>query len=119
MKRSAPLFYLLTACLLLMAFQQVTKQDLIQEKVDERIGNYVRLMRQKCEERVLERATTIVDSILIEQAKMRKDSLGKLPKPDRPTAPNIKSSLDSTPVAPLFSLEDSLKTDTTQLDTIR
>jgi hypothetical protein len=112
MKRSAKLFYLVTACLLLMAFQQVTKQDLIQEKVDERIENYLRLMHQKCEERVMERATAIVDSILIEQAKMRKDSMGKLPKPDRPAAPDIKSSVDSTPVAPLFSLEDSLEIDT-------
>ncbi|MDV7396231.1 hypothetical protein RZS08_32860, partial [Arthrospira platensis SPKY1] len=56
---------------------------------------------QRCYEQALEEASLLADSILIEEARLERDTIGKPPIPPKPEKPEIKSLLDSLPIGPL------------------
>lgn len=86
----------------------VTKEMLIQERLQKRIFEYEKSVKQNCDNLVMERATEVVDSILIARAKASRDTIAKPPRPNRPNRPELLPPTDSTPIAPLLQ-NDSLQ----------
>lgn len=74
----------------------------INEQVEERINEYKRILDNRCYEKVLEEANRLTDSILLVRARLERDSLDKPPRPNKPDKPEVKTIIDSVPVAPLF-----------------
>ncbi len=90
---------------------QELMEEFIQQKVEERLTKAERTIMGRCYDNILEKAGIIADSILFEKARLRKDTSDRPSKPLRPDEPEIKTLIDSIPVAPLF---DSLETSTPQ-----
>lgn len=74
----------------------------IEQQVAERIQEYKRILDERCREDVIEEANRLTDSILLVRARLERDSLDKPPRPDKPDKPEVKTIIDSVPVAPLF-----------------
>ena len=74
----------------------------IEQQVEERIEEYKRILDERCREDVIEEANRLTDSILLVRARLERDSLDKPPRPDKPDKPEVKTIIDSVPVAPLF-----------------
>lgn len=84
-------------------------EALIETTLTERLAEYERIRKEKCREEILTEAGLIVDSILIKEAREAKDTLKRPPKPTRPTKPEIRTLIDSTPLAPIIQKKrDSL-----------
>ena len=77
-------------------------QAVIEEEVALRVKNYRQTRMLRCYEKALEEASHLADSILILEARLERDTLGKPPKPEKPERPEIKTLLDSTPIRPLL-----------------
>lgn len=86
---------------------RLAKADVIQLEVEERLRILIENRRERCRTEALDKATAIVDSMLIEQAKANKDTLGKPPKPLKPVKPEILSPIDSLPVRPFLQRDTS------------
>lgn len=82
---------------------KVQRMAYIEEQVEERIKEYKRILDDRCREDVLEEANRLTDSILLVRARLERDSLDKPPIPDKPEKPEVKTIIDSVPVAPLFT----------------
>lgn len=78
----------------------------VEEKVEERLATYRAILDQQCWEAILQEAGTIADSILLTEARLRRDSVNKPPRPDKPEKPELKKLNDSLSLDPLF--RDSL-----------
>ncbi len=77
-------------------------QELIEQRLEDRMLNYTTTLNKKCMERVMEEAARVADSILIAEARLKKDTIGKPLRPDRPKMPEIKKSTDTAALTPLF-----------------
>lgn len=80
----------------------LTKDEIIEQKIDEKVKRWKNSMREKCKENVLEAAATLVDSILIAHARLDVDSIPKPEKPVKPLMPVIQELKDTLPVAPIL-----------------
>jgi len=80
----------------------LTKQELIEQKIEEKLQRWKKSNTRKCSERVLEAATNLVDSTLIARARLDVDSIPKPLKPTKPTKPEIKELQDTLPIAPIL-----------------
>lgn len=78
------------------------RQNVIAEKVQERLDLFERTLRDNCHQKVLEKAGAIADSILILTAQRSADTLNKPPVPLRPDRPDIKTLDSFLPVRPFF-----------------
>jgi hypothetical protein len=87
-----------------------TKEQVMQERFQNRLDQWLADLRKNCEKRVLDRAVAIVDSSLIANARENRDATG-IYLPSRPGEPDIFIPVDSLPVLPLFFGEDSLLQD--------
>lgn len=96
---------------------KVQRMAYIEEQVEERITEYKRILDDRCREDVLEEANRLTDSILLVRARLERDSLDKPPIPDKPDKPEVKTIIDSVPVAPLFT--DSSEVLRSQSDSIQ
>ena len=83
-------------------------EALIHKNAEERLESFRRIKMERCRESILEEATRVVDSLLIVEARLEKDSSGRPVKPVRPPRPDIRQLQDSSPVKPLLSEEDTL-----------
>ena len=89
-------------------------EALIEQRVQERRSSFTATIQKNCESQILEEATRIVDSIIIAEARLKKDNIPKPLRPDRPAVPELKQLKDTSPVSPLF--RDSLILDTSGLN---
>ena len=80
-------------------------QELIEETAQKRLDDFRRIRMKRCWQDVMEEASRVADSILLEEARLRRDTLLKPPKPDKPDKPEIKTLLDSTPIKPFLANE--------------
>ena len=87
--------------------KQALEDMLIQQELERRLVSYERIFFNNCEQKAIDEATRIADSIMIERARLLKDTLGKPSKPDRPEKPELRTLEDSIPVRPF--LKDSTK----------
>lgn len=78
----------------------------VEEKVQERLATYRTILDQQCREAILQEAGAIADSILLAEARLRRDSVNKPPRPAKPEKPELKKLEDSLSLDPLF--RDSL-----------
>ncbi|WP_020537222.1 hypothetical protein [Lewinella cohaerens] len=74
----------------------------IAEKVEERLTEFEAIINRRCLDRALEEAGLLADSIIIEQARRKKDTLDRPLKPLRPDQPELLELKDSLELAPLF-----------------
>ena len=81
---------------------QITKEQLRQERLQNRLTEFQKSVEKNCREDVMFRASEMVDSILIARAKASRDTIAKPPRPERPVRPEFRSPTDSTPIAPLL-----------------
>ncbi len=91
-------------------------QAVIQEEVEKRVRNYKQVRMQRCNEQALEEASRLADSILLLEARLERDTMGKPPKPEKPEKPEIKTVLDSLPVKPLLDKTKKAEKDTLMND---
>lgn len=80
----------------------LTKEEIIAQKLEERVNRWKNSMQTKCKERVLDEAAALVDSILIARARLDVDSIPKPEKPIKPPMPVIKELKDTLPIAPIL-----------------
>jgi len=83
--------------------KKLTKADVIQMAVDEKVEILLSSKRERCRREALDQAAAIVDSMLIVRARASKDTLGKPPRPTKPERPEILTPADSTPIRPFLS----------------
>lgn len=77
----------------------ITKEELIEQRIEEKLANWEKVMRQKCEKDVLEAAEIIADSTLIAQARLDKV---RPEKPIKPEVPEVMELKDTVPVQPIL-----------------
>jgi hypothetical protein len=100
-----PIFACAMAALLLAACQGApskTKEQVMQERLQERIGKWKDDMNRKCRNDVEDKATVLADSIIIANAKSNRDTSIHLLIPGRPYRPDYKPPTDSVPVEPIL-----------------
>ena len=86
----------------------VTVEDLIQQKLAKKIADLHQTQQERCTKEALEAASSIVDSIMLERARLEKDKKARPPKPTKPEFPDVFILQDTTTeVRPLF--RDSIK----------
>lgn len=88
------------------------KQQLIDEKVEERVQRLMNNKQIRCREELMENANRLVDSILIARARSNKDTIPKPPKPFKPEQPDAFLLEDTFAIIPLLKdtlLPDSLE----------
>lgn len=79
----------------------------IAEKVEERLNEFESIINRRCRERAMEEAGLLADSIIIEQARRKKDTLSRPLRPLRPDQPELLQLKDSLELAPLFDTSKS------------
>lgn len=103
-------FWLVMAGLSMAAFacnsgpdeNRVAVDAFLEQQVEERLETYRRILYQQCRDKVLEEAGKIADSILILEARLKRDSLNKPARPLKPERPELKKLKDSLKLDPLF-----------------
>lgn len=93
------ILFLFSAC------ESATHVDIdavIDEKVQERLDEFQRVIMKRCRDRALEEAGDLADSIIIEQAQRLRDTTSRPMRPFRPNQPELKTLEDSLELAPLF-----------------
>lgn len=90
--------------------QKEAIEALVLQTIEDRLQQYQNLRFKKCREDLLEVASVMADSLLLEEARRSRDTTDKPPVPVKPEQPEIVEVEDTTPVAPFLKL-DSLKND--------
>ena len=85
--------------------RQRVQEELMQEHIDQRIEEYQMTSAEKCQREFFSKANLIVDSILLDDARKRLDTI---PKPDRVGRPGLPEILEFTDTSKLDPLFDSL-----------
>lgn len=79
-----------------------TKEEVIQEKVAERLKYWEQSWRQSCYDKALERATAIVDSTILARARTHRDTSVRGLIPPRPEKPSFNVPIDTIPLEPFL-----------------
>ena len=92
------------------------REQVIQEKLEERVEKYKSEKRNACNKKVLKAAGAIADSILLVEARLKRDTSGKPLIPEKPELPEIVPIIDTLPVKPFFrdSSLELMKQDSTK-----
>jgi hypothetical protein len=85
----------------------ITKEEVIQGKVVERLNRWKDDWEKKCRKEVMERATVIVDSTILANARFNRDTSGLPKMPQRPEKPGFSAPNDTTPIRPLLPPADT------------
>ena len=101
------LLTLLSFCLACESATHVDIDAVIEEKVTERLDEFQRVVNLRCRNRALEEAGLLADSIIVERARRRLDTLQRPIRPMRPDRPELLRLEDSLELAPLF--KDTLR----------
>lgn len=84
---------------------KIAVDRVIAEEVEKRIQDFRTTRMNRCKEKAIDEANEIADSLLIIQARLSRDTIGKPPKPDKPEKPEIKLLEDSTPIQPIINTD--------------
>lgn len=85
-----------------MPDEEDIRVKVIHERVEERIAKYKISKYEACKRKVVKKAGTIADSILLLEARLNRDTTGRPLIPEKPESPEIKNIIDSVPVEPFF-----------------
>ena len=86
-----------------------SKQEVIQERLDKRLKLWKEGMYRNCRKKAMDASIAIVDSTLLANARLKRDTTDIPSIPLRPDRPEFIPPEDSTPVRQI------LKTDTTTI----
>jgi hypothetical protein len=81
---------------------QVAVESFVEQQVEQQLATYKRILLKQCRDNILTEAGRLADSILITEARLRRDSMGKPPRPVKPDKPELKTLKDSLGLDPLF-----------------
>ena len=84
-----------------------SRTQLVEEEVERRLEKSRRNFEARCRGDILERATVVADSLMLERAYLLRDTTGRPVRPDRPVKPAAMRPRDSFAVRPI--LVDTLK----------
>jgi hypothetical protein len=84
------------------AKEAAAKEKLIMTEVSSRLDYWRKELDKTCRQTALDAASKIVDSTLIAEAKLQRDTLGKLLLPPRPVRPEFDATPDTLQVKPLL-----------------
>lgn len=79
-----------------------TNEEVIRGKVTERLEQWKEAWRRSCHEKILDRATTIVDSTILAVARSSRDTSWRLLLKPRPEKPDFEMPLDTLPLEPFL-----------------
>ncbi len=79
-----------------------TREQAIQERLDERLARWEAEMVKGCVKRIEEKAIAIVDSTIIANAKANRDTAGLPYIPSRPEKPDFVPPPDTQEIKPLL-----------------
>ncbi|MCB0639024.1 MAG: hypothetical protein KDC54_20485 [Lewinella sp.] len=100
-----PVFLLLVATLL-AGCESATAVDVdqvIEDNVEERLAAFRAVLEDRCREQAVEEAGLLADSIILERARLNRDTTGRPPRPHRPDMPELLTIDDSVfQLRPLF-----------------
>ncbi len=112
MKRNTFIFFTLGLCWFIFSTAACVPEKSAKSKrevIDERVAYKMAIWRsnfnKRCRKRVMEEATYLVDSILIANARSKKDTTAKPLKPPKPNFPGLEVPLDTTPIGPVIHSE--------------
>lgn len=106
MNRLLQIIVLLIVSLSFQNKPPVTRAQLIDAAVSDRLEKSRRGFAGRCDRDALEQAVIYADSIIVERAFLERDTSGRPPRPARPTRPEPLRPRDSFAVEPI--LKDSL-----------
>lgn len=94
-------------CLLLFsceseAEKKAQQSQRLQAEAERRIADYTNAIQKNCEQRVLDAAIQIADSLMLVEARLSADTILKPLKPLRPEKPETKILKDTTPIQPFI-----------------
>lgn len=81
---------------------------LMESTLQEKLDAYRQRMEEDCQKRILKEAARVADSIIVEEARLYRDTVQRPPIPPRPERPETKKLPDSLPVGPLISRPDTV-----------
>jgi hypothetical protein len=85
------------------------KEQIVAEKIAERVSDFRKKESMKCRAALLRDAESIVDSLLLEEARAALgDSLAAL-RPFKPPKPALIPAIDSLSIAPIFKTASSTR----------
>lgn len=93
--------------------REEAQQILMKEHIDKRRITFVEKAQIDCKRAFYSKAISIVDSILLLDAKSRLDTIPKPERVERPDKPDVMEFIDSSELKPLF---DSLSFEPPQQD---
>ena len=83
-------------------------KQLIDQRIEKRLNEYITVEKQRCAARLLEEASELADSLLRANPVMiQLDSLQRPPVPIKPTKPIFERRTDSVKIAPIIPPKDS------------
>ncbi|NND34770.1 MAG: hypothetical protein HKN76_19450 [Saprospiraceae bacterium] len=84
--------------------------ELMEKRVAERLSEYIRVEKERCQERLLDEASVLVDSILrANPIEISLDSLQRPPVPFKPVKPDFERPKDSIKISPIIPLDTALR----------
>ena len=98
-----------------------SRETLIQNAIDKRLGQYRQSHEDRCLRNVLSLAKKQVDSTMLANARNLKvvDTIPRPPKPSKPGLPEGKTLTDTLEVAPLLPIDSTERVNVTLRDTIK
>lgn len=92
------------------AAKKAQEEQRLQEEADRRVSEYIKVIKENCEKKVLDEAVRVADSLLILDARLSTDTLFKPLKPLRPDKPETQILKDTTPITPFLKpKKDTIK----------
>jgi hypothetical protein len=80
------------------------------EKVEQKVQEFILTQQKECREGLYESASYRADSMLIALARgISRDTFPRPPRLPKPLRPELKTPIDSLPVAPLWRKKDSIE----------
>jgi hypothetical protein len=112
------LLLLLVSC----GSEDINVDDVIAEKVANRIAGFKENFQLECRTKVLDAAAFRADSLLLDRARRMRVIFGRPPRPRRPGEPAPLQLKKELPLRPLFPFEirfDTILRDSLYLDSLR
>ena len=80
----------------------ITKAQVMQERLEGRLERWREGVNRNCKKRVMDAAVAIVDSTLLANARLKRDTSDIPNIPHRPNKPDFVAPKDSVPIKPIL-----------------
>lgn len=81
------------------AAEKAAEEARMNAETEKRIAEYITVLQENCRKRAIDQAIIVADSLIIQDARLRGDTLFK---PTRPEKPETQILIDTTPVKPFL-----------------